>query len=261
MADYPNQQYAPPPGQANGRTAAPDLDPTSLLTQIEKLIAERDAARASAEEERGKAERAVADYANLRRRTETDREAELDRARSSLLLAVLELADDFALAIAHLPAALEESPWFAGIAAIERKLAVLLAREGVSPLEVLGLPFDPREHEAVVYLAGNGIPEGEVVQEIRRGYRLNERVLRPALVGVSDGGPAEAPVASSSEWPPPPPPISIAELLGTAYDDERESSPSLGSTFKSASGTEEDIEVPDEPGAEALEDWEAEGGQ
>ena len=55
--------------------------------------------------------------------------------------------------------------------------------------EALGRPFDPNEHEALSHVAGSGAPDGEVVLEIRRGYRLRDRVLRPALVAVSDGSP------------------------------------------------------------------------
>jgi molecular chaperone GrpE len=71
--------------------------------------------------------------------------------------------------------------------AIDRKLRSLLDSEGVTPIEALGAVFDPTLHEAVSHLPGTGRPEGEVVAEIRRGYRIRDRVLRPALVAVSDG--------------------------------------------------------------------------
>jgi molecular chaperone GrpE len=59
----------------------------------------------------------------------------------------------------------------------------------VTPIEALGRPFDPNEHEALSHVSGSGAPEGDVVLEIRRGYLLRDRVLRPALVAVSDGSP------------------------------------------------------------------------
>ena len=175
--------------RADDRIAELDTSPTTLLATIETLTAERDAALAKADENLLTAQRAAADYANLKRRSEADRERDLDRAREVLLGRVVELADDFDLALDHLPPEVSDTPWLEGIAAIDRKLRALLEREGVSPIEALGRPFDPNEHEALSHVAGSGAPEGEVLLEIRRGYRLRDRVLRPALVAVSDGSP------------------------------------------------------------------------
>ena len=195
----PNQPDQPTPHRrtrADDRIAALDTRPTALLAQIEALTAERDAALARADENLATAaenlvtaQRAAADYANLKRRSEADRERDLDRAREALLTRVVELADDFDLALEHLPPEARDNPWLEGIVAIDRKLGALLEREGVTPIEVLGRTFDPSEHEALSHVPGSGAPEGEIVVEIRRGYRLRDRVLRPALVAVSDGSP------------------------------------------------------------------------
>ena len=188
----PNQPDQPTPHRrtrADDRIAALDTRPTALLAQIEALTAERDAALARADENLVTAQRAAADYANLKRRSEADRERDLDRAREALLTRVVELADDFDLALEHLPPEARDNPWLEGIVAIDRKLRALLEREGVTPIEALGRTFDPNEHEALSHVSGSGAPEGEIVLEIRRGYRLRDRVLRPALVAVSDGSP------------------------------------------------------------------------
>ena len=103
-----------------------------------------------------------------------------------LITKVLNLADDFDRAIETRPADLEGNAWAEGIAAIDRKLRLLLESEGVTPVDAApGTPFDPREHEAVVSVPGTGRAEGEIVDEIRRGYRLRDRVIRPALVAVA----------------------------------------------------------------------------
>ena len=87
------------------------------------------------------------------------------------------------------PAALADDAWAEGIAAIDRKLRLLLESEGVTAVEAApGTPFDPREHEAVVSVPGTGRADGEIVEEIRRGYRLRDRVIRPALVAVAAAG-------------------------------------------------------------------------
>ena len=73
-----------------------------------------------------------------------------------------------------------------GIAAIDRKLGALLESEGVSQIDASpGTPFDPREHEAIASVPGTEHKDGDIVQEIRRGYRLRDRVVRPALVAVA----------------------------------------------------------------------------
>jgi molecular chaperone GrpE len=187
MPNHPDQPTPRRRTRADERIAELDTSATTLLAQIEVLTAERDAASARADENLVTAQRAAADYANLKRRSEADRERDLDRAREALLSRVVELADDFDLALEHLPPEARDNPWLEGIVAIDRKLRALLEREGVTPIEALGRPFDPNEHEALSHVTGSGAPEGEIVLEIRRGYLLRDRVLRPALVAVSDG--------------------------------------------------------------------------
>ena len=111
----------------------------------------------------------------------------LGLAAEGLIRKVLALADDFDLAIEHRPETGVDEAWVEGIAAIDRKLRLLLESEGVTPIEAApGTPFDPREHEAVANVPGTGRPGGEIVEELRRGYRLRDRVIRPALVAVAE---------------------------------------------------------------------------
>ena len=196
MPDQPDHQDHPARRRrtrADERIAELDTSPTTLLARIEEITAERDAARATADEHVALAQRAQADYANLRRRTADEREQMLGLANEVLLGKVVTVADDFDLAIEHVPAEARQTPWLEGIAAIDRKLRALLESEGVTPIPALGQAFDPQVHEAVTHVPRSGRPEGEVVAEIRRGYRIRDRVLRPSLVAVSDGsgGPAE----------------------------------------------------------------------
>jgi molecular chaperone GrpE len=179
--------------RADERIAELDVSPTKLLAEIQALTGERDAALAKADEHVALAQRAQADYANLKRRSAEEREQMLGLANESLLGKVVALADDFDLAVDHVPEGARTTPWLEGIVAIDRKLRTLLESEGVTPIEALGCPFDPAIHEAISHVPGTGRPEGEVVAEIRRGYRLRDRVLRPSLVAVSDGSGAGAP--------------------------------------------------------------------
>ena len=95
------------------------------------------------------------------------------------------------------PVDLVDNAWVEGIAAIDRKLRLLLESEGVGAVDATpGTPFDPREHEAIVSVPGTGRAEGEIVEEVRRGYRLGDRLIRPALVAV-----AAAPEADTGPGP------------------------------------------------------------
>jgi molecular chaperone GrpE len=172
--------------RAQERADEIDISPTKLLADIEGLKAELEAARAKADEYLACLRRERAEFANYKRRTAEEREAMLGLAGEDLIRKVLALADDFDLAIEARPAAIANDPWVEGVVAIDRKLRALLESEGVRQIDATpGTPFDPREHEAIANVPGTGRPEGEIVSEIRRGYRLRDRVVRPALVTVA----------------------------------------------------------------------------
>ena len=163
-----------------------DISPTKLLADIEKLTGELEESRAKSEEYLAGLQRERAEFANYRRRTAEEREAMLGLAGEDLIRKVLALADDFDLAIEARPEAIAGDPWVEGVAAIDRKLRALLESEGVKQIEASpGTPFDPREHEAIATVPSADHREGEIVEEIRRGYRLRDRVVRPALVAVA----------------------------------------------------------------------------
>lgn len=224
--------------RADERAEAIDLSPVGLAAEIERLTRERDAAlrRAAAVEARAQADgpgspppakgstkvdraalaaaeqardeylaalqRERAEFLNFKRRTAEEREASLGLAAEGLISKVLTLADDFDRAIDSRPDSHAADPWVEGITAIDRKLRLLLESEGVSPIEASpGMPFDPRQHEAVANVPGTGLPDGHVVEELRRGYRLRDRVIRPALVAVAQGGDTSESESTSTTEP------------------------------------------------------------
>jgi molecular chaperone GrpE len=177
--------------RAQERADEIDVSPTKLLADIERLTEESAAARAQADEYLLALQRERAEFQNFRRRTAEERQRDLGLAAEDLIRKVLTLADDFDLAIEQRPESVAGDPWFEGVSAIDRKLRTLLESEGVTPIVAdPGTVFDPRDHDAIANVPGSGRPEGEIVELIRRGYRLRDRVLRPALVAVADGGPA-----------------------------------------------------------------------
>jgi molecular chaperone GrpE len=183
--------------RAQERADEIDVSPTKLLADIEAITAERDAALQKAEEYLAGLQRERAEFANYRRRTTEEREAMLGLAGEDLIRKVLALADDFDRAIDARPAEIANDAWVEGVTAIDRKLRALLESEGVTQIDASpGLPFDPREHEAIASVPGTGRGDGEIVEEVRRGYRLRDRVVRPALVAVAasaEGAPAAEP--------------------------------------------------------------------
>jgi molecular chaperone GrpE len=172
--------------RAQERTDDIDISPTALLKQIETLTAERDEATRVADDYLTALQRERAEFQNFKRRTTEERMRDLGLAGEDLIRKVLSLADDFDRAIEARPASIADDPWFEGIAAIDRKLRSLLESEGVTSIDASpGRPFDPREHEAIANVPGTDRPDGEIVNEVRRGYRLRDRVIRPALVAVA----------------------------------------------------------------------------
>jgi molecular chaperone GrpE len=172
--------------RAQERVEELDVSPTKLLADIEQLKSELQASQAKADEFLAALQRERAEFTNYRRRTSEEREAMLGLAGEDLIRKVLAIADDFDLAIENRPPELAGNAWVEGVTAIDRKLRALLDSEGVRPVEAEpGSPFDPREHEAIVTIPGTGRPEGEIVDVVRRGYKLRDRVLRPALVAVA----------------------------------------------------------------------------
>jgi molecular chaperone GrpE len=180
--------------RAEERIEALDTSPAALAAaQVEAVRAERDEAvarvQAQADEYLAALQRERAEFVNFRARTTRERTEERGLAGVDLIAKVLVLADDFDRALETRPADLADHGWVEGIAAIDRKLRLLLESEGVTAVEAApGTPFDPREHEAIVSIPGTGRAEGEIVDEIRRGYRLRDRLIRPALVTVAAAG-------------------------------------------------------------------------
>ena len=172
-----------------------DISPAKLLAEIDDLKQRLEESDAQAAEYLAGLQRERAEFQNFRRRTSDERDRDAGLAADGLLRKVVSLADDFDRAIEARPEGLADDAWADGVAAIDRKLRLLLESEGVTPIEVTpGARFDPHEQEAIVSVPGSGQAEGSVVGELQRGDRIRDRVLRPAMVAVaaaSDGSPPD----------------------------------------------------------------------
>jgi molecular chaperone GrpE len=158
---------------------------TELLEKIEELTRELEAAKAASEEHRYNWQRSAADFANYKRRTDEERATLAAFSNASLIAKLLAVLDDFDRALENVPPEAHDA-WIEGVKLVERKLRNVLESEGVTPIEAVGEPFDPNLHEAVVHEETADHPDNHVIDEVQRGYRLHDRVIRPSLVRVAN---------------------------------------------------------------------------
>ena len=143
----------------------------------------------AAEKERAEAnmagwQRAAADMANYRKRTDQERGELVKSANADLIRRLLPVVDDMGRALQTIPNEIESQPWLEGVKLIERKFLAILEQEGVTQYDALGQEFDPTYHDAVTVEPTDPANDGKVIGEMQKGYRLRDRVLRPALVRV-----------------------------------------------------------------------------
>lgn len=159
----------------------------------EKALAE---AKQKSEEYLDSWKRTQADFINYKRRTEQERLETSKYANSQLILSILPVLDDFERAFDSISPKFSKSNWTEGLRLIERKLKTILETQGLSPIKALGETFDPNLHEAAMHGKGE---EGKVVRELRKGYKLSDKVIRPSTVVVGNGEPVEEETTDNQE--------------------------------------------------------------
>jgi molecular chaperone GrpE len=174
--------------KAPGSTAAPPgletaEQPALTQAQIEELKIQA----AKAAEHWDRLLRATADFDNFKKRAARERQDAIKFANESLMQKLIPVLDSFESAISALKGAGSENPesLLKGVSMIHQQLKSVLSESGLDEIEAHGKPFDPNLHEAVSQAESEEHPEGHVVQQLRRGYRLRERLLRPATVIVA----------------------------------------------------------------------------
>jgi molecular chaperone GrpE len=161
--------------------AIPDIAENEDIESLRQALTEE---QAKAEANLAGWQRAQADFSNFKKRIEQEREDFTRFANASLILELLPLLDDLERALEHVPAKLANLAWVDGVKLIYRKFRATLESQGLSQIEALDKPFDPNLHEAVRQDKGE---EGIVIEEIRKGYQLQDKVIRPTMVVVGNG--------------------------------------------------------------------------
>lgn len=176
--------------------AVPPFDPElegDLGAEFElrgdRMDAALEEALAEAASWKDRAARAQADFENTRKRLEARHSDALLRAGERIVEALLPVIDDLDRAIVHAEET-GSADVAEGLEAVRRKLIEVLVREGCSAIEPAGEPFDPEKHNAVQMREDAGLPDHTVCDVFQKGYEMHGRVLRPAMVVVSTGGPA-----------------------------------------------------------------------
>ena len=185
----PNRRYEDPEF-AEAAASDPDAGDETAAEQSEAAApaeVANDEALAAIEKERDTLKeqllRAVADFDNYRKRIERERRELSDYAATDVLLELLPIIDNFERAL-QAPAGADE-PFKKGVELIHKQMLDLLRKRGVTLIDALGADFDPNVHQAVIHEPSDEHREGEVMQELQRGYKLGDRLLRPAMVKVA----------------------------------------------------------------------------
>ena len=132
-------------------------------------------------------QRARAELVNARKRFEREQAQAYTNAKADLMIRLLPMVDDFERAFEELPTDLLNLDWVEGVRLLQHKFHVLLEQEGVVPIEATDQVFDPNLHQALTHEPSEDVPEGHVIAEVQKGYRMGDRVLRPSIVRVSSG--------------------------------------------------------------------------
>ena len=247
-----NEQELPKSGQDAPATGpSEDTAPDKPGAEAgEPSLEERFAALAAeAAEYKDRLLREMAEMENLRRRTQREKDEAARYAITRFARDVIGVSDDLARAIAAVPEDARsdsEGPianLLSGIELTERQMQQVLERHGVTRFDPSGQKFDPAVHEAMFQIPDPGQPDGTVAQVMEVGYMIGERVLRPARVGVTAGGPkAEAAKpAPQAGAPDAPAPEASAEPART--NDAQESSPGQGGSAEAAAPDQVGIKV------------------
>ena len=175
MADQDNSEQSPRPSRSGetavGEALAADQDALAALQRERDTLQDR-------------LLRVAAEFDNYRKRVERDRRDQADAAVADAIQDLLPIVEDLERAL-QASTGDDADAYRKGVELILRQMTELLRKRGVKPIVAVGADFDPRFHQAVVQESSPDHREGEVMEEVRRGYMLGDRLLRPAMVKVA----------------------------------------------------------------------------
>ena len=160
-------------------------DAEALRKELQSVRDELRRAKESSESTLGKMKYLMADFDNYRKQMDRQAASKAESLKAELLLKFLNIRDDYLRALSIAKQSKSEAVVIEGLEGILKNIDSLLSSEGVREIETGGTPFDPNVHDAIAYSARDDVPENTVTNEIRKGYMLNGKMLRPAMVEIS----------------------------------------------------------------------------
>lgn len=179
-----------PPAAEKAPAEAASARPKTAAEEEEAALAQL---QGDLERFRDLALRSQADFDNFRKRAAREKEEAVRYANSGFLERLIPLIDNFELGLTAARSGNDAASILAGMDMVAKQLVEFLAETGVQPIDAVGQKFDPHLHEAIGQEVSAEVPEGKVVRQLRKGYKLKDRLLRPANVIVSKGKPSDDP--------------------------------------------------------------------
>ena len=179
------EAVSPDPNRSGDASTDPDGRLAELQAELSKY---KDAAL-----------RATADLDNYRKRVSRERDESIKYANAAFLERLIPILDNFELGLQAARNAPEAAPIVDGLAMVYKQLQDFLANSGVETIDATGQTFDPNLHEALAQEENHEVPEGKVIRQVRKGYRLRDRLLRAANVVVSKGAPQQVSVGREGQ--------------------------------------------------------------
>lgn len=156
-----------------------------LENELSQAEAERQRAKKEADNNLNKLRYLMADFDNYRKRMERQIESKINQGKAELILKFVSIHDDLSRAIETAKQGKSDQVVIQGLEGILRNVETLFDAEGVKEIETTGTPFDPNIHDAISFKYDETVPENTVIAEIRKGYMMSDKVLRPSLVEIS----------------------------------------------------------------------------
>jgi molecular chaperone GrpE len=170
-------------GHENDTTMNEEL--AKVKDELDSVKEELYKARESSDNNLNRLKYIMADFDNYRKQMEKQIASKIESSRAELLMKFLNIRDDYSRALEIAKQSKSETVVIEGLEAILKNLDSVLKSEGVMEIETIGTPFDPNIHDAISFSYHDNVPENAVTGEIRKGYMLNNKVLRPSLVEIS----------------------------------------------------------------------------
>ena len=170
--------------ESNADTESGDSPEAEALANLE---AEYEAYKAESEERHDQMLRTIAEFDNSRKRAEREKEESLKYALESFVKELIPTVDSIERAIQSTKESQDFEALAEGVEMIYKGILSTLEKRGVTPIEAVNEPFDPMQHEAIMHVESEDVPENNVIEEWQKGYMLHNRVIRPSMVSVSKG--------------------------------------------------------------------------